>query len=152
VRLAPVLYAVAGVFAVAGLWLRVAHPSLPAADPAQLRLPAEHPSTSTGDVAPADYQRIIADNIFAQNRGAEPAKPAASAKPERPRDPAAGLALRGTTIGPRGSIALIGADMYRIGDIVDGAKLVAITDSTVTLERSSGPLTLHVPSSQRKKL
>lgn len=151
-RPAPVLYALAGVFAIAGLWLRVAHPSLPAADPAQLHLPAERPATSTGDVAPTDYQPIIAENIFAQNRGVEPAKPAPVARPQQPRDAAAGLALRGTTIGPRGAVALIGADVYRLGDIVNGAKLVAITDSSVTLERPSGPLTLRVPSSQRKKL
>ncbi len=151
-RPAQMLYAVAGVFALAGLWLRVAHPSLPAADPSQLRLPVERPSTSTGDVAPTDYQPIVAQNIFAQSRGVEPAKPAPSARPERPRDPTAGLALRGTTIGPRGAVALIGADVYRLGDIVDGAKLIAITDSSVTLARPSGPLTLHVPSSQRKKL
>lgn len=151
-RPAPVLYGVAVAFAIAGVWLRVAHPSLPSADPTQLRLPVEHPSTSTGDVAPANYQPIIAQNIFAQNRGAEPPKPTVAERPERPRDPMAGLALRGTTIGPRGSVALIGTDVYRIGDIIDGAKLVAITDSSVTLARPSGPLTLHVPSSMRKKL
>jgi hypothetical protein len=151
-KVTPILYGVAAVLTATGLFLRVAHPALPSADPAQLRLPVQRPATSTGDVAPADYQPIVSGNIFAQNRGVAPAKPAAVARVERPRDPAAGLALRGTTIGPRGAIALIGADVYHIGDTVDGARLVAITDSTVTLARPSGPLTLHVPSSQRNKL
>jgi hypothetical protein len=149
VRLAPILYGVAAALTLSGLCLRIARPALPAPDPAQLRLaPAPRPSTATGDVEAANYQPIVAQNIFSEMRGTEPAKPAAVARrPERPRDPVQALALRGTTIGPRGAVALIGAEVYRIGDIVAGAKLVAITDSTVTLERPSGATVLHVPSS-----
>jgi|SRR5580704_2353591 hypothetical protein len=152
-RLAPVsvLFGAATVLALSGLWLRVARPPLPKVDPAQLKLPAQKPSSAAGDIAPANYQPIVAQNIFAQSRGAEPPKPSVAA-PAKARPTGPTLELRGTTIGPRGAIALIGADVHRVGDIVDGARLVAITDSTVTLERPSGPLVLHVPSSQRKKL
>jgi hypothetical protein len=140
-------------FALSGLWLRFARPPLPKVDAARFELPSRRPAAaSTGDVGPANYQAIVSQNIFAQARGAEasPSTPVAAKTRPRPAEPS--LQLRGTTIGPRGSVALIGADVHRIGDIVDGAKLVAITDSTVTLERPSGPLVLHVPSSQRKKL
>jgi len=154
VRLAPVLvlFGAATVLALSGLWLRVARPPLPIVDPAQLKLPAQKPSAAAGDIAPANYQPIVAQNIFAQSRGVEPAKPAPVTAQAKARPTGPTLELRGTTIGPRGAIALIGADVHRVGDIVDGARLVAITDSTVTLERPSGPLVLHVPSSQRKKL
>jgi len=151
-KLMPVLYGTAAVLALSGLWLRVARPPLPKVDPAQLKLPAQKPSAAAGDIAPANYQPIVAENIFAQSRGVEPPAPAPVTAKAKVRSTAPTLELRGTTIGPRGAIALIGADVHRIGDIVDGARLVAITDSTVTLERPSGPLVLHVPSSQRKKL
>jgi hypothetical protein len=149
VRLVPVLYGAAAVLTLSGLWLRIARPALPAADPAQLHLTPPRPATPTGDVEAANYQPIVAANIFSETRGIEPTHPAPTTHVERPRDPAELLALHGTTIGPRGAVALIGAEVYRLGDIVAGAKLVAITDSSVTLERPSGPLVLHVPSSQR---
>ena len=152
-RVASVLYGAAAVLALSGVWLRVARPPLPRVDPARLKLPAQRPAAAAGEVEPtANYQPIVAENIFAQSRGIEQPKdgPVASKAKSRPAEPA--LELRGTTIGPRGAVALIGADVHRIGDIIDGARLVAITDSTVTLERPSGPLILHVPSSQRKKL
>jgi hypothetical protein len=154
-KIVPILYGAAAVLAVAGLFLRVARPGLPAVDPAQLRLPSggQQQPAAAGDVAPApaSYQLIVAQNIFSQRRGAEPPKPAA-ARDQRPRATAPDFALRGTTIGPRGAVALIGAEVLRVGDVVDGAKLVAITDSTVTLQRPSGPLVLHVPTPQRKRL
>jgi hypothetical protein len=70
------------------------------------------------------------------------------------------LTLLGTTIGPQGAVALIdasassppGPQVHRMGDLVAGARLVAITDSTVTLDRPSGPLVLHMQSSLHKKL
>jgi hypothetical protein len=147
----PVLYGAAAVLALSGLWLRVARPPLPTIDPTQLTLPAQKPSAAAGEIASANYQPIVAENIFAQSRSVEP-NPAPVTAKAKAHSTAPALELRGTTIGPRGAIALIGADVHKVGDIVDGARLVAITDSTVTLERPSGPLVLHVPSSQRKKL
>ena len=154
-KVVPILYGAAAVLALSGLCLRIAHPSLPPADPASLKLPVDERQqpAAGGDVAPAatNYQVIVAQNIFSQQRGAAPTRPA-PVRTDKPRNTEPALALRGTTIGPRGAVALIGAEVLRIGDVIDGAKLVAITDSTVTLQRPSGPLVLHVPNSQRKKL
>lgn len=154
-KVVPILYGAAAVLALSGLYLRFAKPALPSADPSDLRLPAQpQPQPpAAGDVTPAaaSYQLIVDQNIFSQDRGAPAVKPAAP-RTEKPRNAEPDFALRGTTIGPRGAVALIGAEIHRVGDVVDGAKLIAITDSTVTLERPSGPLVLHVPNSQRKKL
>lgn len=152
-KVVPILYSAAAVLALAGLGLRIARPSLPSVDPKDLRLPARQQPAASGDVAPAaNFQLIVDQNIFSHQRGAaEPAKPA-TARPEKSRNAEPDFALRGTTIGPRGAVALIGAEIHRVGDIVDGAKLVAITDSTVTLQRATGPVVLHVPNSPRKKL
>ncbi len=152
-RVVPILYGAAAVLALSGLYLRLAKPALPSADPSDLRLPAQQQPPAAGDVTPAaaSYQLIVDQNIFSQDRGAPAVKPAAP-RTEKPRNAEPDFALRGTTIGPRGAVALIGAEIHRVGDVVDGAKLIAITDSTVTLERPSGPLVLHVPNSQRKKL
>ena len=44
------------------------------------------------------------------------------------------------------------AFLYHLGDVVAGARLVAITDSTVTLDRpTGGPLVLHLASTQQHK-
>src|SRR2546430_17189859 len=63
------------------------------------------------------------------------------------------LKLYGITVGPQGAVALIdadpkipGAEIYRVGDLVAGARLVAITDSTVTLAQPYRPLILRLPS------
>ncbi len=153
-KVVPVFYSAAAVLAISGLYFRFAPPALPTADAGDLRLPVLQQPPAAGDVTPAaaSYQLIVDQNIFSQDRGSPAAKPAAASRPEKPRNPAPDLALRGTTIGPRGAVALIGAEIHRVGDVVDGAKLIAITDSTVTLERPTGPVVLHVPNSQRKKL
>src|SRR3989442_7825279 len=78
------------------------------------------------------------------------ARPSAGAGPP--------LKLYGITVGPQGAVALIdadpkipGAEIYRVGDLVAGARLVAITDSTVTLAQPSGPLILRLPSGDRNR-
>lgn len=152
-RAVPILYGAAAVLALSGVVLRLARPSLPSVDPKDLQLPSRQQPAAAGDVAPAaaNYQLIVDQNIFSQQRSA-PTPVAPATRPQKPRNTEPDYALRGTTIGPRGAVALIGAEIHRVGDVVNGAKLVAITDSTVTLERPSGPLVLHVPNSQRKKL
>jgi len=39
----------------------------------------------------------------------------------------------------------------RLGDLVAGARLIAITDSTVTLAQPSGPLVLRLPSAALRR-
>jgi hypothetical protein len=115
---------------------------------------------ATGDIATARSDPIVAANIFSRSRTA-PAREGAvvhtAHAPASPAQHAAALTLYGTTIGPQGAVALIdddtpprGAHLHHMGDVIAGARLVAITDSTVTLDRQSGPLVLHLPASMRQ--
>jgi hypothetical protein len=166
VRRIQVLYAVAAVLGVIGLVLRIIPARAPTA-PEAVRIVAAVPAPirsaeSGGDVPPAAYDSIAAANIFSRTRHAPPRpgeeqQAPAKAKPTRPAAPT--LTLLGTTIGPQGAVALINAsnaspsaELHHMGDTVAGARLVAITDSTVTLDRPNGPLVLHLQSSQHKKL
>jgi hypothetical protein len=160
-----VLYAAAAVFAVVGLWFRIAPLPAPAMPRASVVVPQIAPHVSApGDDAPAaTYAPIVTANIFSRARtaperlaaGGQSTSHARAAAPAAPT-----FTLLGTTIGPQGAVALIdasaaspaGAQVHRMGDVVAGARLVAITDSTVTLDRPSGPLVLHLQSSQHKKL
>lgn len=102
---------------------------------------------------------IVAANIFSRTRTA-PAREGAVTHIARNRAPVphgTTLTLYGTTIGPQGAVALIdddtpprGAHLHHMGDVIAGARLVAITDSTVTLDRQSGPFVLHLPASMRQ--
>lgn len=113
----------------------------------------------TGDSAAAGSDPIVAANIFSRTRTA-PARAGAVVHATRGTAPVphgTTLTLYGTTIGPQGAVALIdddtpprGAHLHHMGDVVAGARLVAITDSTVTLDRQSGPVVLHLPASMRQ--
>jgi hypothetical protein len=163
---AHVLYAAAGVLAAGGVALRVLpieRPSL-----ADVSLATAHRSGApgavsitrvAGDIVPAASDPILAANIFSRNRTA----PVREGAPEHPAHAAAPalhgntLTLYGTTIGPQGAVALIdddtpprGAHLHHMGDVIAGARLVAITDSTVTLDRQTGPVVLHLPASMRQ--
>ena len=162
-----VLYATAGVLALLGLWLRLARSALPSPRADAAELPA--PAAGRGAPAPAQqppaagYEAIAAANIFSQTRAAPsvrfvPAGQAVkrAAPAAAPRGPT--LKLYGITLSPQGAVALIdadpkvpGAEIYHLGDLVAGARLVAITDSDVTLAKPSGPLVLRLPPAQRKK-
>jgi len=155
------LYAAAAVFLVAGLGLRLAPSSLPRVEAAPLALRA----VATPDAAPTSsppaptYDAIVATNIFSQERTAPAVRfspPGRAAAPAKPRGPT--LRLYGITVGAEGAVAIIdadpkipGAEIYRLGDLVAGARLVAITDSTVTLAEPSGPLVLRLQPAQRRK-
>jgi hypothetical protein len=161
------LYGVAVVLAIVGLILRV----LPARTPREARsegtaLAAPAPrgtaTTSAGSVADATYDSIISANIFSRTRKAPP-KPGevqvqAAPRVVKPAGPT--WELVGTTIGPQGTVALIhssadvpgGELLHHTGDVIAGARLVEITDSTVTLDRpTGGPLVLHLASTQQHK-
>jgi len=161
----PALYVAAVVLVLVGLWLRLARSTLPAlrGDAAALPVPAAGPrSTVPADAIPAnDYESIVAANIFSQTRVApsvrfEPAGRAVKrAGPAAPRGPT--LKLYGITLSPQGAVALIdadpkipGAEIYHLGDLVAGARLVAITDSSVTLAKPSGPLVLYLLPARRR--
>jgi hypothetical protein len=164
VRVIRVMYVAAAVFAVVGLWFRMAPLPAPAMPHASVVVPQIAPRVGApgGDAPAATYAPIVTANIFSRARTA-PERLAAggqSTPRARPAPAAPTFTLLGTTIGPQGAVALIdasaaspaGAQVHRMGDVVAGARLVAITDSTVTLDRPSGPLVLHLQSSQHKKL
>ncbi len=157
------LSAAAVVLGLLGLWLRLSRSALPQAAAAPLPLrsagqPAAAPASAT---AAPRYEAIVAANIFSQTRTAPlvrftPAGRAARGTASASRRPP--LKLYGITVGPQGAVALIdadpkipGAEIYRVGDLVAGARLVAITDSTVTLAQPSGPLILRLPSGDRNR-
>jgi hypothetical protein len=162
------LYAGAFGFALLALALRLApapHPG--AVSPVELPQPARGPAPHALDEDAAPYSAIVAGNIFSPTRtapavrftpnrplgGAAPAPPKPKPKPAGP-----GIRLFGITKGPDGAVALIdadpkikGAEIYRVGDRVAGASISAISDSTVVITRSSGPLVLHLRSAVKKQ-
>ena len=159
------LYAAAGMSLLLGVWLRVVRSPLPGADVAPRSLPmagtaAGPPASAAG--APS-FAAIVAANIFSPTRAAPSARFAPpglgggrALTQARPRGPV--LKLYGITVGPGSAVALIdadpkipGAEIYRVGDLVAGAMLVAITDSTVTLAEPSGPLILRLSPAQRAR-
>jgi hypothetical protein len=157
-------YVVASVLALVGLWYRIVPTRTPATPRGSVGVPLVAPRTAVpGDDAPAAaYAPIETANIFSRARSA-PGRLAAAgdakSRPHSTKPSAPTLTLLGTTIGPGGAVALIeanptseGAQVHHMGDVVEGARLVDITDSTVTLDRPSGPLVLHLQNSQHKKL
>ena len=158
------LYAAAAALGLLAVFLRLAHAPLPRAEAAALPRPAsaQPPAAAAGAPAALSYEAVAAANIFSQTRNAPrlrfspPGRGGGRAAAPAPRAPA--LTLYGITVGPEGAVALIdadpkipGAEIYRVGDLVAGAPLVAITDSTVTLAEPSGPLILRLQSARRKQ-
>jgi hypothetical protein len=105
------------------------------------------------------YDTIVATNIFSQDRTPPAVRfslPGREAAPTKPRGPT--LRLYGITVGAQGAVALIdadpnvpGAEIYRLGDLVAGARILAITDSTVTLAERTGPLVLRLQPVARRR-
>ena len=153
------LYAAAGALLIAGLGLRLAPMRLPRAQAAPLDVPAEaQPEAAPTSTRPAPRSdAIIAANIFSPDRTPPAVRfslPGRAAAPTKPRGPT--LRLYGITVGAQGAVAIIDADpsipggeLYRVGDLVAGARVLAITDSTVTLAQPSGPLVLRLQRAAR---
>jgi hypothetical protein len=162
------LYAGALGFGLLALALRLAPASHPGAvSPVELPQPARRPSPHSVNEDAAPYAAIVATNIFSPTR----APPAVRFMPDRPTGAVApappkpkpkpagpGIRLFGITKGPDGAVALIdadpkikGAEIYRLGDLVSGSPISAISDSTVVITRPSGPLVLHLRRAVKKK-
>jgi len=160
VTLVRSLYAAAGALLIAGLGLRLAPTRLPRAQTAPLDVPAEaQPEAAPTSTRPAPRSdAIIAANIFSPDRTPPAVRfslPGRAAAPTKPRGPT--LRLYGITVGAQGAVAIIDADpsipggeLYRVGDLVAGARVLAITDSTVTLAQPSGPLVLRLQRAARR--
>src|SRR5437879_10318490 len=137
-----------------GLWLRFSRSPLPqaAAAPLPLRPAGQAATAPSGATAAPRYEAIVAANIFSQTRTAPlvrfaPAGRAARGTASASRRPP--LKLYGITVGPQGAVALIdadpkipGAEIYRVGDLVAGARLGGLTDSTLTAAEPRGPQVL----------
>jgi hypothetical protein len=151
--------AVAGtLLLVLGVWLRFAPVSLPSNRAAQIPFTEIVPAGLALDAAAPRADSIATSNIFSKQRTPPAVRFTPAGAPHAPRVATRdrGIRLYGITMGPQGAVALIrddavagGAEVYHVGDLVGGARLVAITDSTVTLERRSGPLVLYLPTGKR---
>ena len=157
------LYAAAGALLIAGLGLRLAPTRLPRAQAAPLDVP-DVPAEAQPEAAPTSIRpaprsdAITAANIFSPDRTPPAVRfslPGRAAAPTKPRGPT--LRLYGITVGAQGAVAIIDADpsipggeLYRVGDLVAGARVLAITDSTVTLAQPSGPLVLRLQRAARR--
>lgn len=159
------LYGAAAALALVGISLHLAPARLPGGEPAlELPQPAQV-SASQGMLSDErSYAPIAAANVFSQTRtppkvrfvpeGRHSQDSTAPAPKPRPRV----FRLYGITVTAKGATALIdadpkvpGAELYRLGDQIDGAPITAITESTVVIRRSGGPLILRLPSATRPK-
>jgi hypothetical protein len=162
VRVPHALYGAGVVLVVLGSWLRLVRPSPPRASGAELPVAVLHPMEPVGRTAVPSYDGVVTGNIFSKQRTPSAMRftPAGSRRVPSAGDAGRGapITLYGITLGPRGAVALIhadpksaGADLYHLGDLVAGGRLVAMTESTVTVARPSGSLVLHLQTGRSLK-
>jgi len=155
------LYITAILLALVGIALRVGRPPSPSLGRAATALPGPTPvPVREPQPHPVNAEAIVATDIFSRRRTAPSVRFTPVGAPVRTLSPAAPgstLRLYGITRGPKGTVALIagdprvvGADLYRMGDPLAGGRIVAMTDSTVTLFRASGQLVLHLKPAESR--
>ena len=153
------LYGVAAILLLLGLALRIMPAPAGAVWPTAARSAAgEDLSADTGGELPQAVGTITQGNVFSPSRSAprvrftppDLAPPADGPAPKR-RAQLPRLRLFGTLLGPSGPAALIdadpavrGAEIYQVGDVVDGRRIVAVSESTVVLEGGAGRLVLRL--------
>ncbi len=148
-----VLYGMAAALLLLGLVLRIAPAPAGAISAASVTHAA--PAGVRPDMAgelPRDAATIVEGNLFSVSRAAPRVRftppeldPPATARRPQPGPGGARLRLFGTVVGPSGTAALIdadpavrGAEIYQIGDTVDGKQVVAVSESTVVLTGAGG--------------
>lgn len=158
------LYGGAAFLAFAGLVLRLAPAAVPNATAPEVTVArVEDDTEEARPLAEDAFAPIVADNIFDQDRSPPTVRympPELAVEDEVPqRAPVrpAGPRLFGVAVGPTGAVALIdadptipGAEVYREGDLVAGARLIEIGDTAVVLEGPAGRRVLTLPSSSRR--
>ena len=160
-------YLIAALCTAAGIALRfVPVTSAEVADVAPLAPAATAVPRAAPPDDPGRYAAIAASNAFSADRKAPKVRwvPEGLRKdtvkvaktPKKPPEPTA--RLFGISRGPGGTVALIdadpdvpGAEVYRVGDVLRAGRISNISETTVTLSRSSGPLVLHLPDSGDKR-
>jgi hypothetical protein len=152
------LYGAAAALALMGLGLRLAPARLPGAQPG-VGLPVAAQLSPSQAILRDErsYAPIAAANVFSQTRTPPAVRfvpegrsvPDSAAPRARPRQRT--FRLYGITVTAKGATALIdadpkirGAELYHLGDRIGGAPITAITESTVVIGRSSGPLILRL--------
>jgi hypothetical protein len=159
------LYGIAAVLALLGVGLRLAPARLPGAEPALELPPATQLSQSQAILGDEhSYAPIAAANVFSPTRTPPKvrfvpegrASPDTAAPAPKRRQPV--FRLYGITVTAKGATALIdanpkipGAELYRLGDRIGGAPITAISESTVVIRRSGGPLILRLRPAARPR-
>ena len=165
-RLLRVLYGSAAGFAVIAVSLAVA-PTAPSRAQASASIAppvaraTEPPQRLAEAVPPTTYARIVTTNVFSTDRVPPRVRftPPGLAVKGEPVHHAPTVRLYGITTGAGGTAtALIdadpeipGAEIYHVGDVVAGAPIVTISDSTVVLAQPSGQRVLHLERSSRRQ-
>jgi hypothetical protein len=160
-RTSRLLYGIAAILLLVGVALRIAPAPLGSREETsprgtESRMVIKETSRDTAGAAAA----VVGGNIFSASRSAPRVRytpPDLVASPEttraRPRPAASGLRLFGTVSGTAALIdanpAVPGAEIYQIGDVVDGKRILAVTESTVVLEGSAGRAVLRLPPRQQ---
>lgn len=159
-RTTRLFYGIAAVLLLVGLTLRVAPAPIGRARPPAT--PSSRPSDGIRQSAaevPDAGAVIVSANVFSAARSAPrvrytpPDLESPAQGPESPSrgPPAQRLRLFGTVVGPSGTAALIdadpavrGAEIYQVGDLLDGRRIVAVSESTVVLEGPAGRVVLRL--------
>jgi hypothetical protein len=147
-RSAGALYGIAGGLLLLGLVLRIFPAPAGRLTPvgAESVPPQAVPLAAPGEL-PEAAASIIRENIFSPSRAAPRVRftppdllPSGVARSPGPSPSATRLRLFGTVVGPSGTAALIdadpavrGAEIYQVGDLVKGKRVVAVSESTVVL-------------------
>jgi hypothetical protein len=160
-RTTRMLYAVAAVLLLVGLALRIAPAPLGSGQEASGRAAESGPDfvRTTRQTAGAD-SAILAGNIFSITRSAPRVRysppdlvPPREPTGRRSRQAGTGLRLFGTVSGTAALIdanpAVQGAEIYQIGDVVRGNRMIAVSESTVVLEGPAGRTILRLRPSQQ---
>jgi hypothetical protein len=155
-RTTRMLYAVAGILLLVGVALRIAPAPLESGQEPIVRATRPGPASQerSRDTAGAEVA-IVGGNIFSVSRSApqvrySPPDLAPTREPARrvPRPATAGLRLFGTVSGTAALIdanpAIPGAEIYQVGEVVAGKRIVAVTESTVVLDGSTGRAVLRL--------
>lgn len=160
-RVTRLLYALTAVLLLIGLGWRVLPP--PAAATPQPGTPAVMPGPEIRRLSaptPETEAAIISANPFSISRSPprvrysppdlkpgtrETPRPQINRSARRPR-------LLGTVVGPTGTAAIIdagragGAELYQIGDVVAGRRVMEVAESTVVLQGAAGRVVLRLQS------
>lgn len=152
------LYAVCAVLLLVGLALRILPAPAEAIAPAASPAPPSATQQGTSPSSPGAGSAIAGGNLFSPSRSAPRVRymppdlvPRAEVRPGKVRPAPSRVRLFGTVVGPSGTAALIdadpavrGAEIYQVGESIDGRRIVAVSESTVVLEGAAGRLVLRL--------